>query len=247
MPWLPELFSTPVVEQRCDDEIADWERLEAVPYYDGLTAGEHDALIRSFAGEPVLHDPLRRQGHGRAGVRGLRHAAELVARGAQHVVPAGRGRDHPDAGHSRRWFSTCDGEAGTGGRAGGDRGGTAGPTSDSVELPRVPQHAAGGGPPCASPPMLQRDPELRASDVVAEHLHALADGASEAILATFEPEPADGLRARYERLFSNGGGIRLDHCALVDTGHACALEYNVVGWGTAERRPGGRCGRLRPR
>ena len=38
------------------------ERLESVPYYDGLMSGEHAALIRSFAGEPVLHDPL----HGRA-------------------------------------------------------------------------------------------------------------------------------------------------------------------------------------
>ena len=29
----------------------------------------------------------------------------------------------------------------------------------------------------------------------------------------------------------------MDHCALVDTGRACALEYNVVGWGTAELAP----------
>ena len=38
----------------------------------------------------------------------------------------------------------------------------------------------------------------------------------------------DGLRAFYERLFSNGGGIPLETCALVDDGRACALEYNVV-------------------
>ena len=59
MPWLPELFSAPVLEQL--QEKWERERLEAVPYYDGLMSGEHEALIRSFAGEPVLQDPL----HGR--------------------------------------------------------------------------------------------------------------------------------------------------------------------------------------
>jgi hypothetical protein len=77
-------------------------------------------------------------------------------------------------------------------------------------------------------------------------------GDVDAISATFEPgayarEPAggdeyvhrgvDGLRAFYERLFSNGGGIPLVHCALADNGRACALEYNLVRWGTAEMPP----------
>ena len=47
------------------------------------------------------------------------------------------------------------------------------------------------------PPMLQRDPDLRASDVVAEYQDALAAGDVDAIVATFEPdayarEPAGG-------------------------------------------------------
>ena len=64
-------------------------------------------------------------------------------------------------------------------------------------------------------------------------------------MATFEPdayvrEPAgsayvhrghDELRALYERFFSNGGGIPLEHCTVTDDGRACALEYNVVRWG----------------
>ena len=57
MPWLPELFSAPALAHL--EEKWERERLEAVPYYDGLMSGEHDALIRSFAGEPVLHDPRR--------------------------------------------------------------------------------------------------------------------------------------------------------------------------------------------
>jgi hypothetical protein len=38
-------------------------------------------------------------------------------------------------------------------------------------------------------------------------------------------------------LFSNGGGIQLEHCALVDDKRACALEYNVVRWGETDLAP----------
>jgi hypothetical protein len=38
-------------------------------------------------------------------------------------------------------------------------------------------------------------------------------------------------------LFSNGGGIPLEHCSVADDGRTCALEYNVVGWGKTELRP----------
>jgi hypothetical protein len=57
MPWLPELFSAPALEGLKEK----WRRdeLVVVPYFDGLIAGEPDALVRSFAGEPELHDPVR--------------------------------------------------------------------------------------------------------------------------------------------------------------------------------------------
>jgi hypothetical protein len=106
-----------------------------------------------------------------------------------------------------------------------------------VSVEEVGHHAA-------RPRLLQRDPELSAADVVAEYQRALSAGDVDAVPATFEPdgyarEPAggyvhrgrDGLRAFYEHLFSNDGGIPLEHCALVDDGRACALEYNVVRWG----------------
>jgi hypothetical protein len=86
---------------------------------------------------------------------------------------------------------------------------------------------------------------------VAEYQRALSAGASDAIVAAFEPdgyarEPAggqyihrglDGLRAFYELLFSNDGGIPLEHCTLIDDERACALEYNVVRWGKTELPP----------
>jgi hypothetical protein len=101
------------------------------------------------------------------------------------------------------------------------------------------------------PPLLQPDAELRQADVVAEYQDALGRGDLEAITGTFEAdgyarEPAggehvhrgrDGLREFYGRLFSNGGGIALEHCAAVDDGRCCALEYNVVRWGRTELAP----------
>jgi hypothetical protein len=86
---------------------------------------------------------------------------------------------------------------------------------------------------------------------VADYQHALLAGDVDAIMAAFEPggyarEPAGGehvhrgaggLRAFYELLFSNGGGIQLEHCAVIDDGRACALEYNVARWGRTELPP----------
>lgn len=47
----------------------------------------------------------------------------------------------------------------------------------------------------------------------------------------------DGIRGFYGRLFSNGGGIPLEHWAVTDDGRRCALEYNVVRWGATELPP----------
>jgi SnoaL-like domain len=101
------------------------------------------------------------------------------------------------------------------------------------------------------PPVLQPDPELRDPDVVGDYQRALAAGDLDGIVASFEPggyarEPAgadhvhrdpEGLRAFYERLFSNEGGIPFEHCSITDDGRTCALEYNVVRWGRAELAP----------
>jgi hypothetical protein len=101
------------------------------------------------------------------------------------------------------------------------------------------------------PPLLQADYDLSAATVVSEYQRALIAGDVAAIVAAFEPdgcvcEPAgapyihrgtDELRALYERFFSNGGGISLEHCAVTDDGRACALEYNLIAWGRTALRP----------
>jgi hypothetical protein len=38
-------------------------------------------------------------------------------------------------------------------------------------------------------------------------------------------------------LFSNGGGIPLQHCTSIGTERAYALEYNIVRWGKTELPP----------
>jgi SnoaL-like domain len=198
MPWDPELFSAPVLEEWLEKRRRD--RIVDVPYFDGLMAGEIDALVESFAGEPELYHPVGESGR----------VALPVAIVADH-------RAERRLDELRIYFS---GWALTG------------------------RHAN-------RPPLLQPDPGLRESDVVGEYQRALAAGDVDAVLAAFEPdgyarEPAgggyvhrgpDGLRAFYEHLFSNGGGIPLEHCAVIDDHRACALEYNVVRWGKTELAP----------
>ncbi len=56
MPWVPEMFTSQalaILEEERQRELA------AVPFFDGLIAGELDALVESFAGEPEPHHPTR--------------------------------------------------------------------------------------------------------------------------------------------------------------------------------------------
>jgi hypothetical protein len=247
VPWVPELFSAPVLERWLEERQRD--AMPDVPFFAGLLAGELDALVESFAGEPELHHPVR----GR--VKGTRaftaHVAEMLAwlternasveelghtvlddRGFEEVVlhldgatgrvalPIAIVADHPIDGRLeelRMYFSSW---------------------------PLTGRHAT-------RPPLLQRDPEAQEADVGGEYQRALAAGDVDAVVAAFEPdgyarEPAggehvhrgaDGLRTFYAHLFSNGGGIPLEHCRIVDDGRACALEYNVARWGATDLAP----------
>jgi hypothetical protein len=246
MPWVPELFSAPVLARFEDDR---QEKPVALPYFVGLMAGEPNALVESFAGEPELHDPVRGRVKGKRAF--VAFVTEFSAWLARHNVSV---EDIDHVITERRGFEEVvlhlDGEDGR------------------VDLPLavVADRQPDGridelriyssawpltGRHVNRPPVLQPNPELRESDVVAEHQRALRAGDVDAIVATFEPdgyarEPAggeyihrgtDGLRSFYERLFSNDGGIPLEHCALIDDERACALEYNVVRWGKTELPP----------
>jgi hypothetical protein len=246
VPWLPELFSAPA-RSRLEDERQ--HKLVSVPFFAGLIAGELAALLESFAGEPEVHHPVR----GR--IRGARAFEAYVT--DTNAWLAQRNASVEEVGHvitEPRGFEEVvlhlDGETGR----------------VDLPVAVVAEHPFDGridelrvyysswpltGRHANRPPLLQPDPELRAPDVVADYQRALYAGDVDAILAAFEPdgyarEPAggehfhrgaEGLRAFYERLFSNGGGIALEHCTVVGDKRACALEYNVVRWGKTELPP----------
>ncbi len=245
MPWAPEMFSAPVL-QRLQDKRR--RTLATVPYYDGLLAGELDALVESFAGEPELHHPLRGRVRGARALRefaaqasGWLHARNVSVHDVDHLVAARQGFEEV--------VLALDGD---GGRVEVAVAIVADRHADGrIDELRVyfsdwplTRHHSG------RPPVLQPDPKLRLGDVVGDYHRALAAGDIEAIVAAFAPdgyarEPAgvpyvhagrDGLRDFYARMLA-GGGIPLEHCALIDDGRACALEYNVVRWGTTELAP----------
>jgi SnoaL-like protein len=247
MPWVPELFSAPVLDRWLEERRRD--RMVAVPYFEGLLASEPGALVGSFAGEPELYDPARGRVKGaRAFTAHMTETTSWLRRHnvsveeVEHVVTARRGFEevvlHVDGEHGRVDLPVA---------IVADR-----TTEGSLEelriyfssWPLTGRHAT-------RPPLLQPDPDVCESDVVGEYQRALGAGDVDAIVATFERdgyarEPAggrfvhrgpEGLRAFYEHLFSNHGGIPLEHCAVIDDDRACALEYNVVRWGRTELPP----------
>ena len=249
MPWLPELFS-----DRCCRTAGNWRHeLVTVPFFDGVLAGEFDALVGSFAGGRI-HHPVR----GR--IRGARAFEAYVVEtnawlrqrnvsveNVEHVVAERRGFGevvlHLDGGSGRVDVPVAIvAEKQSDGRIAELRMYF---SSWPLRPPREPPTSAAARPGAARPRF------------VARYQRALSAGDVDAIVATFEPdgyarEPAggqyvhrgpDGLRAFYELLFSNDGGIPLEHCAVIDDKRACALEYNVVRWGKTELPPrqGSRC------
>jgi hypothetical protein len=212
-------------------------------------SGETEALVRSFAGEPELHHPVR----GR--VKGRRAFEQFVA-----DTNAWLDADNATIGEVARIITPRRGIEETALSLEGVRGRIELPMAvvadrdaDAriIELriyfsawPLTGRHAD-------RPPLLQPAPEIGEPDVVGEYQRALAAGDVQAALEAFEAdgyvrEPAGGayvhrgrdeLAALYERFFSNGGGIALEHCAVTDDGRSCALEYNVVRWGRTELPP----------
>jgi SnoaL-like domain len=247
MPWLPELFTAPALARIWEDERR--RRLGLVPFFAGVMTGETRALAESFAGDPELHHPVRGRIKGVAAFE--RFVSELrtwlaersgAAEDVDFVITRACGVEeltlHLDSDNGRVELPVAI-------------------ASDHDKRGRIVEQRiyfsswplTGGH--AIRPPVLQPRPGLDEPDLVGEYQRALAAGDTDAVMAAFEPdasvrEPggraythrgADELRALYERFFSNGGGIPLEHCAVTDDGHACALEYNVVAWGRTRLPP----------
>src|ERR671914_509193 len=67
MPWMPEVFTTPISEARHTE--GGVRANDAIAYYEGILAGQPDALVRSFAGQLVLEDPRVGQVEGASALR----------------------------------------------------------------------------------------------------------------------------------------------------------------------------------
>jgi hypothetical protein len=246
MPWLPELFTAPALQQILDERRRD--ELLAVPYFDGLMAGDPDPLVGSFAGEPEVHDPVRGRIKGVVALRAF--VTETSAWLQQHHATV------DDVDHvilEQRGFEEVILHLDT------DRGPVELPVAvvaerqldrriDEVRVYFTSQPLTGRH--ANRPPLLQPRPDLPLWEAVRAYVQAVAAGDVDGVVATFEPggyvrgpagghlhRGADRLRAFYERSFANGGGIPLGTCALVDDGRACALEYNVVRWGSTQLPP----------
>src|SRR5919107_1745810 len=210
MPWMPEVFTTPIAAaRRAQDEEATSTN-DAVPYYEGILADEPEALVSSFAArQPVLDDP--RVGYVE-GVRGLRAFASGTAEWL-------RERDAVVENVALTLSTTRTVEevvlnllADDGAR---------------VELPVavVSDRNAEG-----APGEYQR--ALAEGDLEGIVVTFEADGyAREPSGAAYLHRGIEALRELYAHMFANAGGIGLEHCTLTDDGVRCAIEYNCVRWG----------------
>ena len=247
MPWDPQQFSAQLVLELA--RARDVETLGAVSYFDGLLAGDPDALVRSFAGVPELHHPIQGRVRGvEAFTRYVRATADdLRARNAEVasidlIVTGPRTIEEVVLSYD------------------GDEGRVQLPVAivadrqrdgliDELRIYFSTWPITGGH--AARPPLLQVDPGLDEPPIIAEYFRALAAGEIDALLATLEPEASirepsgeafvhrgtAAHREMYEFFFSNGGGVQLQHGSCTSDGRATALEYNVVQWGTTVMAP----------
>jgi hypothetical protein len=248
MPWMPEVFTAPKAEARRADDVA--RPNDAIAYYEGILAGEPDALVRSFAGHPRVDDP--RVGH----VEGAEELHAFVSGTADWL----RERDAVVENVALTHTASRTVEEVVLHLLADD--------SSRVELPvaivsdRNPDRTLKAiriyhsmwpltGGHRVREPLLPPDPNIVVPDVVGEYQRALAAGDLEAVLATYEEdayarEPSGGeyiyrgkekLREVYSAQFANGGGIPLEQCTLTDDGVRCAIEYNAVRWGVTDMPP----------
>lgn len=235
MPWVPELFSARVLAQF---EAKQQQKVVEVPYFDGLVAGEVEALIESFAGEPRIYHPLRGEVRGETAFREFVADTELwLGRNEARV------EDIQRSVLDRRGFEEVIVHLEDEGRR--------------LDLPHamVADHSPEGrieeiriyfgtrpllGHPTVRAPLLHADPHLRQPPQIAAYGRALTAGDAAGVAAAFaddasarEPDGPGCLHVGRDQIHSfyagqlAPGGIELEPCVVVEDGATCALEYNV--------------------
>src|SRR5215217_4603072 len=185
MPWMPEVFTAPIAEARRVDGEAPSN--DAIAYYEGILAGQPDALVRSFAGQPRVNDP--RVGH----VEGEEELRAFISDTAEWL----RERDAVVENVALTRTQTRKVEEVVLHLLGDERG--------RVELPvaivtdRIPDRTLKAirvyhsmwpltGSHNVRPPLLPEDPRLHPAGAPGDYQQALAEGDLEGIVATFEPD-----------------------------------------------------------
>lgn len=182
MPWVLELFSAPLAKKVKEKRRRE---LETVPFFDGVLSGEFDALVHSFAGEPELHHPAR----GR--VRGMRAFEAYVTQTRAWLRERNASIENVEYVGGRRGVVEVvlhlDDETG---RVERPVAVVFEKQSDGliVELRIYCSSWPLTGRHTTRSPLLQPDPELRATDLVAKYQCALAVGDLDAVVGAFEPD-----------------------------------------------------------
>jgi limonene-1,2-epoxide hydrolase len=244
MPWFPE-FANAAALARQQTQAAG--RADPVrQYLAALDEGDAGALQATWPGEVVINDPLVGEVRGHRQVRqfirrnlswlaGLHARTEPVAAtvaGGRAVVELLAHLDHD--GSELTWPVAVVAES---------------PDDRSVVFrtycspwPKDEQRHI-------RPPILPPG-DLRPGDVVGRYYAGLAAGDVDAVVSAFAPDGyfrgpfgpyahrgTAELRSFYTQGFSAGGGVGTECCAVTDDGVRCAVEYNLVRWGSHELPP----------
>jgi hypothetical protein len=237
MPWIPELFSERVLEEWRERQ--ERQKIVDVPFYDGLLAGEPDALIGAFAGEPLLFHPVRGRIQGEWQLRA--YAAEVrswfKARGGEaqellHVVGPQRGFEEVLVTWPEATLPL--------GFAVEHRDGT---HLDEIRVYFSVHQLMGHR--TTRQPLLQADPSTEVPPVIAEYFRALADADLEAASAAYAKgatiRTADGAVETDPHAFHTDicrtGGMVMEACARSGDDRHVALEANALRVGDRQAPP----------
>lgn len=245
MPWFPDFVSAVELARRQtrDAGLAD----PVAQYFSALSTRDAHALETVWPGEVAVYDPRAGEIRGHRQLQRFvsRNRSWLAERDARIETVASTSSDGravvellahlSDDGRELAWPVAVVAES---------------PDDLSVVFRTYCSQWPVDGRRHFRPPILTSG-HAHPGDVIGRYHAAVEAGDAEAAVSTFTAdgyyrEPigphlthrgTDELRSFFTNRFSDGGGIGLQHCAVTDDGVRCALEYNVIRWGSHDLPP----------